>query len=295
MQHVAETVLDQAVSVERHPVGFGNENWVVRDKDRTSQWILKVGSPASEAKWRSAHEALGLASSVGVPVPALLHMDMHDEWLVRIFTWIDGTPAATSITTLPQRRRFVASLASALQALHSLDTGSFSSRLDGSSARHDRWDDYLSFRLEHIRQRCIDTAAVDRRTLDRAGQAILDLASDVSPHARPTLCHRDLHGDNLLADDSGTLVGIIDWDTAESWDPAGEWFKLEWMLAPEVEANASDLSAAYLDDRPVPPMWKERVRLVHLVETLNLVPNAVAQGHDDFASRARQHLGDLLG
>lgn len=44
------------------------------------------------------------------------------------------------------------------------------------------------------------------------------------------LCHRDLHPGSFIVDTDGTLLRIIDWDTAEAWDPAGDWFKLEFEL-----------------------------------------------------------------
>ena len=48
--------------------------------------------------------------------------------------------------------------------------------------------------------------------------------------------------------DTGELVGIIDWDAAESWDPAGEWFKLTWMLAESLSLDIETLTGAYLTD-----------------------------------------------
>lgn len=293
VEHVASSVLDRPVSVRRHPVGFGNENWVVRETAGQQRWILKVGPLASEAKWRSAHEALALARSAGVPVPELVHDGSDGEHLIRIFTWLHGSPPAQVIGTPEQVATFASSLARTIRALHAVDTQGFSSRLDGSAPRYETWDAYLLARLGDVEARCHAAGAPDRQTVERAGRAIAELAGEVGPHARPAVCHRDLHGDNLLVDSTGQLVGIIDWDAAESWDRAGEWFKLDWMLAPELGVDRLDLTE-YFDDSGPPPAWERRVRVVHLIESLNTIPNATTRGDSAFARRAHLRLEQLL-
>ena len=94
--------------------------------------------------------------------------------------------------------------------------------------------------------------------------------------------------------DEGTLAGIIDWDGAESWDPAGEWFKLSWMLASTLSFDVETLTRAYLTDDIDRRVWDERVRVVDVIETLNTVPNAIAHGETEFETRARRRLTSLL-
>jgi aminoglycoside phosphotransferase (APT) family kinase protein len=293
VEHVASSVLERPVSVQRHPVGFGNENWIVRETAGEEQWILKVGSLASEAKWRSAHGALALARRAGVPVPELVHDGIHGEHLVRIFTWLHGSPPAGVIETPEQVTTFTSSFARTIRALHAVDTQAFSSRLDGSARQYETWDAYLLARLGDVEVRCHAAGAPDRQTVALASRAIAELAGEVGPHARPTVCHRDLHGGNLLVDSTGHLVGIIDWDAAESWDPAGEWFKLDWILAPELGVDRLDLTD-YFDDSAPPPAWELRVRVVHLIESLNTIPNAVTRGDSEFARRGCLRLEQLL-
>lgn len=55
------------------------------------------------------------------------------------------------------------------------------------------------------------------------------------------------------------------------------------------------LRAAYLDGEPAPTQWLLRRRLVHLLEALNILPNAITNQWDaGFADRAMTHLADLL-
>jgi aminoglycoside phosphotransferase (APT) family kinase protein len=62
------------------------------------------------------------------------------------------------------------------------------------------------------------------RTRDRRSAAVLDRIKAVGADADPNwfpdrdLVHLDLHTDNLLAADDGTLTGIIDWEGACAGD-----------------------------------------------------------------------------
>ncbi len=289
--HVLES---DGVTVERRLVGFGNENWRVRESGG-SRYVLKVGDRGNEAKWRSSHVAYGLAAAAGVPVPELVHVGEFDGYLVRIFTWIDGLTAIDLAGDAVRRGRLVRSVGDAVHTLHSIEREGFSSRLDGSAPSFPTWRGYIEYRLRQIRARCEITQAVDDGLLNQACQAATDLAAEVTDSADAVLCHRDLHPDNLIVDTDGTLIGIVDWDGAEAWDRAGDWFKLEFELLRVCPDGEDDLLAAYLDGGEVPPKWTERRHLVHLVEALNILPNAISQAWDtDFSDRAKAHLINLV-
>ena len=294
IERIARRVLQSnGVTVEREHAGFGNENWKVRDSSG-SRYVLKVADRGNEAKWRSSHAAYGLAAAAGVPVPELAHVGEYQDHLVRIFTWIDGLPA-TDVARDPARRsRLLRSLGEAVRTLHSVQRGGFSSRLDGSAPLFPTWKGYMEYRLEQIRVRCEATRAVDDGLLNKVCLAASDLAAEVNDSAEAVLCHRDLHPGNLIVDADGTLIGIVDWDAAEAWDSAGDWFKLEFDLLRLCPEGENTLLAAYFDGDEIPPKWAQRRRLVHLVEALNILPNAISQMWDkSFADRARRHLIDL--
>lgn len=296
VERLARDVLGSGrVEVERHPVGFGGENWKLRDGDGR-RYVLKIGDVANQAKWRSSHVAYDLAADAGLPVPELVHEGELDDALVRVFTWIEGQSAATIAADDRARgARLLRSVGGAVRRLHAIGRDRFSSRLDGSAPSFAAWQDYVEHRLPQIRGRCESTGAVDAAVLDRACAAAAALAAEVSDHAEPVLCHRDLHPDNLIVDGDGALVGIIDWDAAEAWDRAGDFFKLEFELLRAHPGSEGVLVDAYLGDDEVPARWSERRRLVHILEALNILPNAVSRGWEtDFADRARTHLLRLL-
>lgn len=230
-----------------------------------------------------------------MPVPELVHVEDHDDHLLRIFTWIDGHRARELVGDDVRSARFLRSVGVVLRRLHAVGLPGFSSRLDGSAPRFGAWQDYVSHRVTQVRARCEATRAVDPELLDRVTTMATDLAIAVSDSAEPVLCHRDLHADNLIVSDTGALIGILDWDGAEAWDRAGDWFKIEFELLRLLPDPGHTLAAAYLDGEPAPTQWLLRRRLVHLLEALNILPNATTNQWDaGFADRARAHLADLL-
>jgi hypothetical protein len=71
----------------------------------------------------------------------------------------------------------------------------------------------------------------------------------------------------------------------------GEWFKLEFDLLAAHPDGSEIPRDAYFGADPLPDKWSERRRLVHLVESLNILPNAITQDWtDEFSDRARSHL-----
>ena len=275
-------------------MGFGNVNWRLRDTDG-SCFVLKIGDSRNAAKWSSSHVALELAQAAGLQVPRLVHLGELDGHLVRIFTWIDGETATSIQPGTDKSERLLRTTGVAVRSLHTVGRDSFSSRLDGSAPTFSSWRAYVDHRLTQIRSRCEETGAVEAAVLDRACGLASDLATDVDGIAEAVLCHRDLHPDNLIVDSDGALVGIIDWDAAEAWDRAGDWFKLEFDLLAAHPDGSEILRDAYFGSDPLPDKWAERRRLVHLIESLNILPNAVTQEWtDEFSDRARAHLFDAL-
>lgn len=227
--HARRVLGSNDLVAEHHPVGFGNENWKLRD-DSGCRFVLRIGDAGSEAKWNSSHLALGLAAAAGLPVPELVHLGTIDHHLVRIFTWIDGDSASSVVAGSERSTRFLRSLGEAVRSLHMIERNCFSSRLDDSAPAFPTWGAYITFRLGQIRERCVATRSVDPDLLDRVCGVASELAATVDDSAEAVLSHRDLHPDNLIVDADGTLIGIIDWDAAEAWDRAGDWFRLEFEL-----------------------------------------------------------------
>lgn len=291
----ASNLLDARIAeVAPLPVSYSNQTWRVAT-DAGARYVVKIGPLGLEAKWRSAHRALDLAASVGVPVAPLVRSAPHDGRLARVFEWVEGQRPDPDALGEDGVRRLFTDLGNALRALHGIELDAFSSRLDGSAPSFAHWSDYLDQRLAAITARCRKTRALDEDELDRVCSAVRRLAAAVGDRARPTLCHRDLYADNLLVDPTGRLVALLDFDTAEAWDQAAEFDKLDRLLIPEFPSARRWFDAAYRAECPEPPRWEERVRLVAIVEALNTLPNAISAGwSSDYADDARRRMRALV-
>jgi aminoglycoside phosphotransferase (APT) family kinase protein len=290
---LAREVLGGDPTVEHLPVGYGNQNWRVASAGR--RYVLKLGPPDLAAKWTASRRAYDLAAGAGVPVPELVHFAVRSDAVVRVFTWVDGASPATVADRPGAAVRFGADLGAAVGALHAVTPAGYSSRLDGSAPAFARWADYVGHRLGQVRDRARRNATLDAATFDRAGRAIAALAGEVDGRARLVLAHRDLHADNLVAGEDGRLLAVLDWDMAEAWDAAAEWFKLDGLLFPAVPGAADPFWAAYRGVHPGDEAWDQRARLVDLLESLNVLANGVSdQSSPAWVDWGRDRLDRLL-
>lgn len=113
------------------PAGYANETWRVTTGPGAA-YVVKIGPPGYESKWRSAHRALDLAASVGVPVAPLVRSAAIGDRLVRAFAWIEGRTPDPGVLGAEGVRRLFTDLGVALRALHGIEFAAFSS---GSTAR----------------------------------------------------------------------------------------------------------------------------------------------------------------
>jgi Ser/Thr protein kinase RdoA (MazF antagonist) len=274
-------------------IGFGNENWRIRGS--SGLWFTaKFARHSLEEKRRSAATAAHLAHECGVPTPRLVYIGHARDWFLRIFEWVDGLAAQTVMNDRRKSHVLFDDLGNAVARLHGLEQSAFSSRLDGSSPAFTQWTDYVEYRLGQIRQRFEQHGGLTPQEFTEVSARTSRLAREVSSSARPTLCHRDLHIDNLLVDGHGHLVAVLDFDIAEVWDTAGEWFKLEWLLFPLARGSKEAFETAYRSLHPSLPAWEERKLVVDLLETANALPNAIVEGWDEFGASARDRLEELL-
>ena len=154
--------------------------------------------------------ALGELRSRGVPVPAYPHVLVTDGWTVSAQQVLPGAPVRNpSPAMVAQVVGCVAAMAGVAcplpppderpwgaSVVHALTTGS------------DGWAMHEPL-----------------RTGGRRAAAVLDRVRAVGAGAEPAwfpttgLVHLDLHTDNVLAGDDGTLTGMIDWEGACGGDP----------------------------------------------------------------------------
>jgi Ser/Thr protein kinase RdoA (MazF antagonist) len=258
--------------------GFGNENWLVHTAE--GSLLAKVGpSSASVHKWQCGMAASELARAAGVPVPEPIAFveasALLDGRPFRVFRWIDGQHPSTVIGDAPCRDRFFRQLGEAVARLHRIELPTFTSRINGDAPAFELWSEYLDYRWGEVRARAVG-AGIDERLLEEVGARLPPLARSVDRRVRPALCHRDLYLDNLLADRDGNLVAILDFDMAEAWDCAGDFFKLRWWVFERIPMSEGHFLSGYRGTSTLPVDLERRVAVVELIELVNVVANVVA-------------------
>ena len=170
---------------------------------------------AAAAQLRRRTALLDRLGSLGMPfaVPEPLSDPIEVEGCTAVaLSWIRGRP-------LPRGEGDPARLASLLAVLADAELSSVGDLLNRphAYAGGDRW--YELMIGEAVPRLPVSLRAVARRRVDDA--------ANLSP-VEPRLVHGDLGGDNLRWDDSGHLLGVLDWDLAQPFDPAVDAACLAW-------------------------------------------------------------------
>jgi Ser/Thr protein kinase RdoA (MazF antagonist) len=224
----------------RAPGGESGGAWFARAADGTRVVLKWFAGEGMADRYAVLLTALDVLRSRGVPVPVYPYVGAVDGWTLsaqqrlpgRSFaTWpphlvdrmIECVGAAAGIAG-PQPTRTMQSWGEFI--VHTLTTG------------EDDWVQHDSLRAHSVRS---------RRIID----AIESIGAASSPSWFPTtgLVHLDLHTDNVLALDNGTLTGIIDWEGACSGDSSFDlvtfafdldghgqdvWHQIEPLVEPRV-------------------------------------------------------------
>lgn len=255
--------------------GLANENWRVESAGRA--WLCKIGpdGEGTRAKWRAAARGRALAQAAGVPVPVARAVDEHCALLrgrpLRIFEFVEGE---SPISLAPaSAARFWRALGTVVRQLHTVALPAFSSRLDGSAPGFLTWHSYLAHRLPQVSDRVARSGCFDAKQLDRLWQQVLRAAAGVGLAIAPRLVHRDLHAGNLLATPAGEVACMLDFDLAEAWDPAAEFFKLRHFAFADDVTREVAFMAGYGDAERELPGFETRVLVASCVEFVNMAAN----------------------
>jgi aminoglycoside phosphotransferase (APT) family kinase protein len=291
---LSEAVLGTPRRIER---GYGNENWMVALKDRTV--LLKIArDDADVGKLRAAWDAQGLARRGGVPTGTpICFLERCGELggrPVRLLEFIDGVRPEGLLSSPATVRKFFSSLGETIGVLHGIPIRAFTSRVGGSAPVFDRWADYVDHRLVGVIERALGAEVFSEGELRSLVADIGPLASRVSPVVAPALTHRDLYLDNLLAGPDGDVRALLDWDTAEVWDPVVDLVKLRWQVFDRYPGAGDAFWRAYELGAPPTAMLRERLYVVDVLELVNTISNARLAGWEDFEEESRHHLREAV-
>jgi len=134
----------------------------------------------------------------------------------------------------------------------------------------------LALRAQNGRLRADQLAHTEYATLAR--QAADRMAAVPAETTELCLVHGDLHGGQLLFDETGALVGVIDWDELRVGDPAADLLLVYGFLPPEARGR---FWSAYGE-----PVGAARARHMALSVGLAILAQAVDAGDVELAREA---------
>lgn len=224
--------------------------------------------------------------SADVPVPDVVALDTKRDLLpfdALLMRYVDGVNGAAVWASLDAeaKTRVSEELGRICAASHMLRWPVYG-RLVGVAAdetRSERWADVITRKVVDVCRRVADRDLLPPPVLDALVTMFNDGDSLYAGASSPTLVHTDLWlGNVLLRQDHGhwMIAAVVDWEWAmvadDAWEFATMWRDTEpWPLA---EA----FMQGYRERRPLPPDWRVRQRLYRLLDTLERVASAAAQG-----------------
>lgn len=232
------------VAVEAGPRGALGQIWRIEvGKARYALKELFDDAPP-EASIHKELEFARRAAEAGVRLPAC-YPDRDGRFVttvaggkqLRLYEWMDLSPLDPADEGTP------AKLGVLLARLHRC--------APAATEPIGRWYDYAPD-PHAFREPSTSDAAWAKRLADRI-KSLPELCATITP-ADPTglvVCHRDLHPENVLADNAGQLV-VVDWDNLGPADPSRELAQVlfDWYCdGPVFDLSAmQNLYQAYLDE-----------------------------------------------
>lgn len=212
---VSATLGVKAATVRVETARRGAAGWVILVRITDGRRIVVKSDDVSDAAhFERTAAVIATAGGAGVPVPRVLSADDSGRagpWAFLILEYVDGLPWRELRPRLSTGEAHAAhkQIGAAIAALHTVRFGSFG-ELD---SRLQPTGDTL---LAALRLRA------ELRIADRERRMIFDLAlarheQVFDPLVEPTLCHDDLHHENVVFRRGGSgweLAAILDWDKA---------------------------------------------------------------------------------
>lgn len=206
----AEQLRDLGFRLEgRAPGGESGGAWFAIDADGARVVLKWLDGEAMADRYTALLPALDVLRSRGVPVPEYTFVGAVGGWTLSAQQALPGR----SFPTWPPR------LVERMIECVSAEAGIIAPQPEST---HQPWGEFVLHTLTDGEDGWAqhDTLRVHS---DRS-RRIIDVVESVGAEARPSwfptngLVHFDLHTDNVLAVDDGTLTGIIDWEGAFAGD-----------------------------------------------------------------------------
>src|SRR5687768_10007076 len=208
-------------SVEFKPAGL--TNFVFEAKTAAGSFIVRIGSSREKLKdYKKEQWAITHANNIGVPVAEIVEVGsgiVNSPYMIQ--RKVNGNDSLHH----PNRREVLRELGIYTKLIHSIPTNSFGQVFDWSHNRLSRnktWRDYLNDELEVVRRmEVLERANVLTPTHFKKLQTSVERIERWKQ--QPSLNHGDIRLKNVITNNKGKILAIVDWDNCISsiapyWD-----------------------------------------------------------------------------
>ena len=210
-----ESVLQHFGLTRERLLGSGGESSVYALDDAR---VLRIYAPSADRRYIDAVSAFYAElddQSAGFHVPVVETVDALDGTLYAIEQRITGSSLAKQMPSLKGEHRRIALInyTRAVEAVHQLtkDAGSlFGEFLTPEPLQRNRWSEFLSDRAELTLQRSRPRLDHDIPQLNKVLNVWKVQLSALDDVTQPQLVHGDYFPGNVMVDDQGQVIAVID-------------------------------------------------------------------------------------
>ena len=288
LEAVVRAVVERHVGHPRRvaPLHGGLSNHAFDVETDREHVVVRLGDhPDKLDAFERERRAAERARSAGVPTQVIGALGREGAWAYTIAQRLPGGPAVDH----PERLLILEELGRIARLVHSIPTEGFGHRFTwaGEASRSippgaATWRAFLTDELG-AEDRLSRLAQMDMIS-DRQAESLRQTLAEVGAwDGRPVLNHGDLRLKNIVVDEEGRILGVIDWESAVS--VVGP----HWDLSIALHDLSIDAKQAFLtgydipdeDVRQAAPFWR-LFNLLNYVPTIDQLVEA-----DDTAEIAR--------
>lgn len=246
----------------------GMSNFVFRAEHAAGPLVVRIaGKPDRLDAFIKEQWAIRRVADAGVPTPEVLQVGND---VIGVPYMISRHVPGEEAIHHPGRLDVLREMGRYTALINSVRTTGFGRTFDWSAnrlSRNDSWGEFLKSELR-VEQR-IETLKRHRmlppQSLRKLGTLLREIGAT---RRRPTLSHGDMRLKNVLVDEAGTIVAIIDWE--ESCSQIAPY----WDVSLALHDLSIDAKQAFVEGYGLSP--KQVVAMAPFVRALNIINYAPA-------------------
>jgi hygromycin-B 4-O-kinase len=273
------------------PQGGGLNNSVFAVDHHEGQFVVRFGGDdTSLDTFQKESWAIEKAREHGVPAAPILHVGEEDGQPYMVMELVDGTLA----TEFAESLEIIEELGHWAAEIHKIETAGFGHVFDWADDKHPRSPDWTTYLRKELRLE--DRLNVLQRNEMLTRPQIEELRSTLDSIADLKLPTRLNHGDlrlkNLLVNDTGKILAIIDWEFCTSN------FTPLWDLSITLHDLSIDQKGAFLKgyglDEETLVALNPAIRALNTINYAPFIDQAAQEGDEEQLQNFRLRLSGAL-